>query len=106
MNVALDDLILQGIFRALNTYSLNRLIGGKERKILVILRAQDYVSAVFYIPYSVLSVDAEVFYGELDECSASNAKDLLDKTLLNNLNVKKVQSGPFFNINNTQDTLW
>ena len=29
-------------------------------------------------------------YGELDECSASNAKNILDKLLLNNLNTKKV----------------
>ena len=29
-------------------------------------------------------------YGELDECSASNAKNILDKILLDNLNVKKV----------------
>ncbi len=29
-------------------------------------------------------------YGELDECSASNAKNILDKILLDNLNVNKV----------------
>lgn len=29
-------------------------------------------------------------YGELDECSASNAKNILDKVLLDNLNVKDV----------------
>ena len=29
-------------------------------------------------------------YGELDECSASNAKNILDKLLLDNLNTKKV----------------
>ena len=29
-------------------------------------------------------------YGELDECSASNAKNILDKLLLDNLNVKSV----------------
>ena len=29
-------------------------------------------------------------YGELDECSASNAKNILDKLLLDNLNVKNV----------------
>ncbi len=29
-------------------------------------------------------------YGELDECSASNAKDIIDKLLLDNLNVKDV----------------
>ena len=29
-------------------------------------------------------------YGELDECSASNAKSILDKLLLDNLNVKDV----------------
>ncbi len=29
-------------------------------------------------------------YGELDECSASNAKNILDKLLLNNVNTKKV----------------
>lgn len=29
-------------------------------------------------------------YGELDECSASNAKNILDKLLLDNLNVKDV----------------
>ncbi len=29
-------------------------------------------------------------YGELDECSASNAKNIMDKLLLDNLNTKKV----------------
>jgi len=29
-------------------------------------------------------------YGELDECSASNAKNIMDKLLLENLNTKKV----------------
>ena len=29
-------------------------------------------------------------YGELDECSASNAKNILDKLLLDNLSAKKV----------------
>ncbi len=29
-------------------------------------------------------------YGELDECSASNAKNILDKILLDNLNIKDV----------------
>ncbi len=29
-------------------------------------------------------------YGELDECTASNAKNILDKLLLDNLNVKSV----------------
>ncbi len=29
-------------------------------------------------------------YGELDECSASNAKNILDKLLLDNLNSSKV----------------
>ena len=29
-------------------------------------------------------------YGELDECSASNAKNILDKLLLDNINVKDV----------------
>ena len=29
-------------------------------------------------------------YGELDECSASNAKNIMDKLLLNNLTAKKV----------------
>lgn len=29
-------------------------------------------------------------YGELDECSASNAKNILDKLLLDNLNTSKV----------------
>ena len=29
-------------------------------------------------------------YGELDECSASKAKDILDKVLLDNINVKDV----------------
>ena len=27
-------------------------------------------------------------YGELDECSASKAKDILDKVLLDNINIK------------------
>ena len=29
-------------------------------------------------------------YGELDECSASNAKNIMDKLLIDNLNAKKV----------------
>ena len=29
-------------------------------------------------------------YGELDECSASNAKNIMDKLLLDNINSKKV----------------
>ena len=29
-------------------------------------------------------------YGELDECSASNAKNILDKLLIDNLNSKRV----------------
>ena len=29
-------------------------------------------------------------YGELDECSASNAKNIMDKLLMDNLNTKKV----------------
>ena len=29
-------------------------------------------------------------YGELDECSASNAKDILDKVLLDNINTSRV----------------
>ncbi len=29
-------------------------------------------------------------YGELDECTASNAKNILDKLLLDNLNISKV----------------
>ncbi len=29
-------------------------------------------------------------YGELDECSASNAKNIMDKLLLDNLNTKQV----------------
>lgn len=29
-------------------------------------------------------------YGELDECSASNAKNALDKLIMNNLNASKV----------------
>ncbi len=29
-------------------------------------------------------------YGELDECSASNAKNILDKIILDNLNINKV----------------
>ena len=29
-------------------------------------------------------------YGELDECSASNAKNILDKILLDNLNINEV----------------
>lgn len=36
---------------------------------------------------SALSV---YIYGELDECSASNAKNILDKLLIDNLNVKHV----------------
>lgn len=40
----------------------------------------------------VKNSDALTFfvYGELDECSASNAKELLDRVIVNNLNIKKV----------------
>ncbi len=43
------------------------------------------------IKYKNLNNNLTVYvYGELDECSASNAKNILDKLLLNNLNSKKV----------------
>ena len=43
------------------------------------------------IKYKKTSTTLTVFvYGELDECSASNAKNILDKILLDNLNISKV----------------
>ncbi len=43
------------------------------------------------IKYRKLNNELIVYiYGELDECSASNAKDFLDKILYDNLNLKKV----------------
>lgn len=43
------------------------------------------------IRYKKNSTSLTIFvYGELDECSASNAKNILDKVLLDNLNVNKV----------------
>ena len=43
------------------------------------------------IKYKNLNNNLTVYvYGELDECSASNAKNILDKLLLSNLNTKNV----------------
>ena len=43
------------------------------------------------IKYNRSRSDLTVYvYGELDECSASRAKNILDKLLLDNLNISKV----------------
>ena len=43
------------------------------------------------IKYKKNSAELTVYvYGELDECSASNAKEILDKLLIDNLNAQKV----------------
>ena len=43
------------------------------------------------IKYKKTSLDLTVYvYGELDECNASNAKNILDKLLMDNLNISKV----------------
>ena len=43
------------------------------------------------IKYKKINDNLTVYvYGELDECSASKAKDILDKLLLSNINTKNV----------------
>ena len=43
------------------------------------------------IKYRKLNNELTVYiYGELDECSASNAKIILDKLLMDNINAKRV----------------
>ena len=43
------------------------------------------------IKYRKLNNELTVYiYGELDECSASNAKIILDKLLIDNINTKRV----------------
>ena len=43
------------------------------------------------IKYKNLNNNLTIYvYGELDECSASNTKTILDKLLLSNINTKKV----------------
>ena len=43
------------------------------------------------IKYKTSNLSLTIYvYGELDECSASNAKNIMDKLLLDNLNTKKV----------------
>ncbi len=43
------------------------------------------------IKYKISNLSLTIYvYGELDECSASNAKNIMDKLLFDNLNTKKV----------------
>lgn len=42
------------------------------------------------VKYSKVNNNLTVYvYGELDECSSSNAKEILDKLIYNNTNIKK-----------------